>query len=451
MNNVNYNTAVKNNLNGPPPLVDMDSDNEDEEYNNSSFCFSRTQLRSIIGDRGKKDSGKKNLHSGQYNNLDKMKFAAFNTDLSRMVCTGRYCPNKKRCLVDKITRGHIYSSRVRMWGQEENTASNWKHIQRYTRDSLISSFSHVDKKFHFIVSEPGFEDIEICEKAWLRVHGIEGKGGRRPQWYKHLCDRIAQHLPPLQRFPVIKNHLKRMEINIYLNKFKNERSDYLPTSQGETYMSRYCVPFATATQFYKDFVFTSVQAHLANHDPSDDTSKALCDLNDPDKGIDVVENYSKALHLGSYKTFQRVLITEHQDIHYMKCKGSFPSCDVCVGAMQLLNDRKKWNDMQRQAIYLWQKEHIEQQAAERRDQAIRIEQAKNSFDKVTGQPLYLYMTADAMTDYTTRTPKLQSKLERVGKTEKNNDNKIKARVMGFHVVCGPYEGCNGQYYYLMRK
>ena len=58
---------------------------------------------------------------------------------------------------------------------------------------------------------------------------------------------------------------------------------------------------------------------------------------------------------------------------------------------------------------------------------------------LTGQPTYAYITADAMTDFTTRTPKFQRRGEKISKDD-IKESKVQARVMGFHVVCGPYEG-----------
>jgi hypothetical protein len=311
-------------------------------------------------------------------------------------------------------------------------------MQSYTHRALLDALSLESGKFEFHLSMEGFERVKICEKAWLKVHGILGKYNRQPKWYNSIKDRLSNRLPLLMKLPNFRKEVKSIDISLYIDKIKLECSDYLPASTTQEHQHKYSVPFASVSQFYNNFVYTSMDNYIVTYG-----REAFDDIvGDPPDGLQLINHYAKTLNLGCYMTFKRILETQHKDVRLLKCKGSFPTCDVCVGASQLLNhDGRRWNDIQRQAINLWHKEHVEQQAAERRDQARRIELARTQYDK-RGQPSYLYLTADAMTDYTTRTPKIFRKGERVSKSDANNDSKIKARVMGFHAVCGPYEGLN---------
>ena len=368
--------------------------------------------------------------------LDKLKEIFFKEDLSDFECTDRDCPNHRKCIVDKIPRGHRNAAFIEMWGSLDAPASSRKEMQSYTYQALLAAFSVESGTFQFCLSMEGFAKIEICEKAWLKVHGILGKNNRHPRWYNAIKERVSKRLPRLMKFANFRKEIKTIDINLYIDKIKLECADCLPTSNTQEHQYKYSVPFATVSQFYNNFVYTSMDNFIVAYgrEVFDDM------VGDPPDGMQLINHYAKTLDLGCYVTFKRILKTHHKDVRLLKCKGSFPTCDVCVGASQLLNhDGKRWNDIERQAINLWHKEHVDQQAAERRDQARRIELARTQYDK-RGQPSYLYLTADAMTDYTTRTPKIFRKGERISKSDANNDSKIKARVMGFHAVCGPYEG-----------
>ena len=366
--------------------------------------------------------------------IDQFKSAIFQSNVTSYTCIGK-CPHHKRCLrrvPDEVRIAAISA----MWGEEGAPASSAPMRRAYAREALSEAYSRQDKDFKFTLpAVGGCVAVDICEAAWLKIHGYK----RRPSWYLIDRRRIMDNLDALMKFKSFRKKLKSMDIVYYIDKYKNERCDCLPVSDGDaeetTY--KYCLPFVTISQFYKAFVYDNVENFLSKNEDGDLVDK----LKNPGKeivGSDLTSYYAKTLKLGSYMTFKRKLRENHSDVHFLKCKGSFPTCDVCVGASRLLNEKRRWTSIQRQAIFIWHKRHIEQQAAERENQARRIERAK-VMNPLTGQPTYAYITADAMTDFTTRTPKFQRRGEKISKDD-IKESKVQARVMGFHVVCGPYEG-----------
>ena len=72
---------------------------------------------------------------------------------------------------------------------------------------------------------------------------------------------MQNNLDNLMKFKSFRKQLKSMDIVFYIDKYKNERCDCLPVSDGDGEEStyKYCLPFVTISQFYKAFVYDNVE------------------------------------------------------------------------------------------------------------------------------------------------------------------------------------------------
>lgn len=113
-------------------------------------------------------------------------------------------------------------------------------------------------------------------------------------------------------------------------------------------------------------------------------------------------------------------------------KGTFPTCDICNNANDMLASSKSYTKRQREIIYQYKMYHLDQQAGER--EALRLMKKKAQEMNETGQPKMLCIFGDGMTEYATRVPKYGP----------NNNKKDKSffanRVFGVEVYCGPIRG-----------
>lgn len=116
----------------------------------------------------------------------------------------------------------------------------------------------------------------------------------------------------------------------------------------------------------------------------------------------------------------------------MRCKGSFPTCDICNAVNNLANaGQKKWSEPELEVILKFKMNHLDQQNAAREELEEAIVQARK-LDK-NGQPILAVIYGDGMTADAGKTPAFKG---RVGKTEKTIGN----RLFGVYVCCGPIDG-----------
>jgi hypothetical protein len=130
--------------------------------------------------------------------------------------------------------------------------------------------------------------------------------------------------------------------------------------------------------------------------------------------------------------FRKVLDSTSKYVKLLRCKGSFPTCDVCNTALDMLRDTKRWNKSQREIVLKFRRLHLKQQQTERE----HLEQLKDRCRKLnskTGMPVEAFFFTDAMTSSKGNTPK--EGVKRKGKEGKTVLN----RVFGTQVICGPVE------------
>lgn len=117
-------------------------------------------------------------------------------------------------------------------------------------------------------------------------------------------------------------------------------------------------------------------------------------------------------------------------------KGSFPTCDICNNANDLLRDTQIKDQSHREIIFKFKKLHLLQQMAEREHLEKNRLLAKNS--QYLGQPTHAFFLIDAMTQSRGDTPQ-------VGGSHRQSKNETSAvisnRVIGklqhyklFHIL-----------------
>ena len=107
----------------------------------------------------------------------------------------------------------------------------------------------------------------------------------------------------------------------------------------------------------------------------------------------------------AHKTcFSNALRLEKKRVRLLGCKGSFPTCDICNTALELLRDTKRWNRTQRDIIIKFRRLHLKQQQIEREHLELNKARARK-LDPATGQPTEAVIFSDAMTSSRGNTPK----------------------------------------------
>jgi len=88
-------------------------------------------------------------------------------------------------------------------------------------------------------------------------------------------------------------------------------------------------------------------------------------------------------HIASLKTFRRA---SNGEVAFMRCKGSFPTCDICNTVNNLANfGKNKWSEPELEVIIQFKMNHLAQQNAARDELEEAIIQARK-IDK-NGQPI----------------------------------------------------------------
>jgi hypothetical protein len=133
-----------------------------------------------------------------------------------------------------------------------------------------------------------------------------------------------------------------------------------------------------------------------------------------------------------YKTFREQFQLRREHVRLLRCKGSFPTCDICNTALEMLRDTKRWDSAQREIVLRFRRLHLKQQQIER-EHLEKVKQDCRKIDPTTGMPLQALIFTDAMTSSRGNTPK-----EGVGRRSKQT-KAILNRVFGTQVICGPVE------------
>jgi hypothetical protein len=136
----------------------------------------------------------------------------------------------------------------------------------------------------------------------------------------------------------------------------------------------------------------------------------------------------------SISYFKETLREEAKMYRLMRCRGSFPTCDICNNADDMISDRRLTPAMH-DIAFLYKKLHLRQQERERAAMREAKMRSRTEMDQ-KGNPLECHFLIDAMTAEAVNTPAIGHK--KVGKNDK--DKHILSRVIGSQVTCGNISG-----------
>ena len=115
-------------------------------------------------------------------------------------------------------------------------------------------------------------------------------------------------------------------------------------------------------------------------------------------------------------------------------KGSFPTCDICNNANDLLRDTRIKDQSHREIIFKFKRLHLFQQMEERQYLERNRMTARNSY--YLGQPTQAFFLIDAMTHARGNTPQVGAKFNQ---SKNETSAVISNRVIDCEVVCGPVD------------
>jgi hypothetical protein len=94
------------------------------------------------------------------------------------------------------------------------------------------------------------------------------------------------------------------------------------------------------------------------------------------------------------ETFRRVFKGMSKEFRLIGAKGSFPTCDICNNANDLLRNLKIRDQSHREIILKFKRLHLQQQMNER----LYMDQNRNNSKiEINGQPAQFFCLIDAMT------------------------------------------------------
>ena len=144
--------------------------------------------------------------------------------------------------------------------------------------------------------------------------------------------------------------------------------------------------------------------------------------------------YSEASK-AKYDTFNNALKSLHDSVRLVHAKGSFPTCDVCNNANDLLRSPKvSFNPGFRDIIMKFKRAHLMRQMQEREEMERNIIRAKT--EVIGHQPQVAHLLCDAISSWRGNTPKVGGGDFRISKADQIF---IENRVMAVEMVCGPVD------------
>lgn len=308
------------------------------------------------------------------------------------------------------------------WGTEDDEVK----LPKERRQSISTIFDVCNSGFdsngrlNFQIIDKAGKPRRICEAALLFILGYidtPNASDANPQWlmFKRMKlneSRGVKEDVPLRKAWVasqkgIQKSQKHMDAKGFINGLLLDYfGETIPTKEGATEDGEVkevkILPYETVDQLYEEYTF--------EHDIQSRPQNTLAKIS----------------------LFRKVLSSLSKYVKLLRCKGSFPTCDICNTALEMLRDTKRWNKAQRDIVLKFRRLHLKQQQLER-EHLEQLKDRSRKLDSKTGMPLQAFFFTDAMTSSKGNTPK--EGVKRKGKEGKTVLN----RVFGTQVICGPIE------------
>jgi len=158
----------------------------------------------------------------------------------------------------------------------------------------------------------------------------------------------------------------------------------------------------------------------------------------PTQFYDEYKNFHNTFALGpstfaQIDTFKKALDSLHDSIRLVHAKGSFPTCDICNNANDLLRSPKvSYNPEFRDIVMKFKRAHLMRQMEERAYMERNINRARTEI--IGQQPQVAHLLCDAISSWRGNTPKVGGGQFRHSKSDQSF---VENRVMAVEMVCGP--------------
>ena len=235
---------------------------------------------------------------------------------------------------------------------------------------------------------------------------LANPSGKKISKRKFCCDFITGYVKTLN--PIVDTH--------GITTVGNEAEDMLPV---------YELPFRGVLCFYKEFVSHCVDKGFSESKlPTDPTfRRAMKDIS--------IEKYSK-----KDKGYECHDLKERKnqqfELRYLRCKGSHASCEVCLNASAILDDRSiRFGPDGRQVVRKHRTLHLQQQAEERNELTRSRECARKRE--------CVFLMGDFMSEYATKVPIIHYKGQTSKEDSSTSNTHMGLALYGIEVIYGNIE------------
>ena len=306
----------------------------------------------------------------------------------------------------------LMASREEFWGSRGSLPLTSKGRKRKIRDILSRAYRGAGKfEFSYTTHYEGEERVNvICEHCYF---GAVTAGNKTKQWYTIMNEFKHEGTAPKSSKGDGRYAAKADQIQAWISNFLESCDD--PAGRGLE--GKKFLPFPNVGQFYAEYErrFTPAVLFLFGN------SEALDRLDDK----------------ASLSTFKRVFDKHFKSyVKLMKDYGNHTGCDVCINAAVILQDLgRNFPPAAQDIISQFRSLHIKQQWQERDDMTARELKARDTYDKLTGNPSYFYICTDYVSSWVGDTPRFLG----AGRKSKSDESKskIKTKMCGVRVFCGP--------------
>ena len=277
----------------------------------------------------------------------------------------------------------------------------------YRSESGKNAKGDITENVSFIFSHNGKQDSRICERAFcilLKISDVkDGTLHSASSIFKKTRKEVVQGNGKIavdenSQLEIVNGRTSKQS-DLCIDHMRDIVDDMGDTSPTENII---IIPYSSIKAMWEDF------------------AREMRQLFTTPTQVPSLSTFRKA-----FKDFKTTYFEDKgKNIRLSGSKGAFKTCDICNNVNDLLS-RRRYDQGQREIIKIYRKMHLQQQAAERRF----LEENKNAARRLSpeGTPKELFMYADAMTAFTSRTPKMKKQMT----------DCIENRIMGVEVICGP--------------
>jgi len=382
--------------------ADSDTDDTDNDQSNSSSsrtfeeCLSIVRSQSQVKRRREKRAAslKLSIRKSDENLFNTVRDLAFNRIQYEFKCQ---CSPNNNC-IGEIPSIVSEPFRMSFWGDKYPSSSIRRAKFRSILEDAHTTASCIKSAKQFIFK---IGNYNVCEMGFLTMLGfIQGK----PQiWRRVKCNILNKKLEREANAATQSRNSPMFDhATSYILHFIETECDKRPDSPFAI------VPYTSVKQFHADYQFLFNLMTLGKVETTD---------------------------IACESTFRAAFKSLHKNevVHLMRQVGGFATCETCNNISELLrNGRAHYSAAEQKVFVQYRREHLQRQGDER----LNIEKIKVKCREVgaNGQPLALYLNADAITERRGNVP--INRTEGGRHSKRFDSNSLTNRVIAVEVICG---------------